>query len=52
MNPRHLWTDITDYASVDYIPKKSEKKNLKVLKEVSKTVKKVQKNYKKIPKKI
>ena len=29
MNPRHLWTDITeliDYASVNYIPRKSEKK--------------------------
>ena len=29
MNPRHLWTDITeliDYASVNYIPRKSQKK--------------------------
>ena len=46
MNPRHLGIDITeliDYASVDNIPRKSQKKNLKVLKKVSKTVKKVQK---------
>ena len=49
MNP-HLWTDITeliDYASVNYIPRKSFKKNLKVLKKVSKKVKKSPEKVKK-----
>ena len=50
MNPQHLWTDLTlliDYASVNYIPRKSFEKDAKVLKKVSKTVKKVHKKYKK-----
>ena len=53
MSPRHLWTDITeliDYASVNYIPRKTQTKIWKFWK-VSKTVKKSPEKVKKSPKK-